>query len=90
MKKKILRVSGIILFLIGVFFLFNYAVSFTGYVIVNEVDFEVGSVVGIVFIVIGYFLFVASRERFSSGVPEKKDVKPQKIPLYDKYEEQIG
>lgn len=61
MKKMILELSGIFIFLAGFIFFINYLSGITGYVAINEINEEFSSIAGIVLIVGGLILFITGR-----------------------------
>jgi hypothetical protein len=84
MKKVILEISGIFIFLIGFIFMVNYLSGVTGYVITNQINTEFSSIMGIVFIIGGLLLFIAGRHQQKSNVVfvnQKKGIRKIKFAL---------
>ncbi len=61
MKKVILELSGIFIFLVGFIFFINYLSGITGYVAINEINEEFSSIAGIILIVGGLMFFISGR-----------------------------
>ncbi|MEN7982070.1 MAG: hypothetical protein ABFQ65_01340 [Nanoarchaeota archaeon] len=87
MKKEVLELSGIFIFLFGFIFIINYFSGITGYVVINEINQEFNSIAGIVFIVVGLMLFITGRHLQTNRkilVNKKRGIKKIKIALTTK------
>lgn len=87
MKKVVLEISGIFIFLIGFVFMINYLSGITGYVVTNQINEEFSSIGGIVFIVAGLMLFIIGRHQQTSNmifVNQKKSIRKIKFAIATK------
>lgn len=68
MKKVVIELSGIFIFLIGFIFMINSFSGITGHVINNKINTEFSSMGGIIFIIVGLILFIIGRHTIESNV----------------------
>jgi len=55
---KVFKISGLLFFLLGVTIVFNAFQGITGFVVYEDVDLNVGFIIGAWFILTGILLFV--------------------------------
>ena len=60
MKKNALRIFGVILFLVGTFFILN-SLRLSGFIVVEEVRREISSILGIVLVLVGIAIVVTQQ-----------------------------
>ena len=61
-NKTVLKVVGISLFLLGKILILSYFIKITGHV-VSDIPKPVGSLMGVVLIICGLFIFIAGLEK---------------------------
>ncbi len=86
MKKVVLELSGIFIFLIGFGFMINSFSGITGYIISKQFSAEVSSLFGITLIVGGFMLFITGQHQRESKliVNEKKGIRKIKFAIATK------
>lgn len=62
MDINVLKVLAITSFLLGVIYLFNAFSGLTGYVVLDDFNGELRSFFGVIFILIGIFVYLSSRK----------------------------